>query len=55
LLVEDALGGVGDGGFPRAGQAAEPDDEAALAEQVLLVLSVEEAVELGMDVHWGRS
>jgi hypothetical protein len=48
LLVEDALGGVGDGGFPGAGQTAKPDDEAALAEQVLLVVAVEEAVELWM-------
>ena len=51
LLVEHALGGVGDGGFPGAGEAAEPDDDAPLAEKVFLVLAVKKAVELGMDVH----
>ena len=51
LLVEDAFGGIGDGGFPLTGKAAEPNDDAALAEEILFVLAVEETVEFGMDVH----
>jgi hypothetical protein len=50
-LVEDAFRGVGDGGFAGAGEAAHPDDEAALFEEGFLVVAVEEAVELGVDVH----
>ena len=49
LLVEDAFGGVGDGGFAGAGEAAHPDDESALFEEGLLVVAVEEAVEFGED------
>jgi hypothetical protein len=53
LLVEDAFGGVGDGGFSGAGEAAEPDDDAALAEEVFLIVAVEEAVMFGKDVGHG--
>jgi hypothetical protein len=52
LLVEDAFGGVGDGGFPGAGQAAHPDGESPLVEEVFLVVAIEEAVGFGMDVHF---
>ena len=51
LLVEHTLGGVGDGGFPGAGQPAEPHHGAPLAEKVFLILAMKEAVELRVDVH----
>ena len=51
LLMENALDGIGDGGFPRAGKPAKPDDDAALAEEVFLILAMKKAVEFGMDVH----
>ena len=54
LLVEDAFGGVGDGRLAGSREPAEPDHDAALLEQVLLVVAVEETVEFGVDVH-GRS
>ena len=50
LLMEDTLCGVGDGGFPRAGEAAHPDGEAFLFEEGFFVVAVEETVVLGVDV-----
>ena len=52
LLVEDALGGVGDGGFTRAGESAHPDGEAFLFEEGFLVVAVEEAVGFGKNIHF---
>lgn len=50
LLVEYALGGIGDGGFSGTGEPAKPDHDAALPEQTLFVLALEKAVELGVNV-----
>lgn len=51
LLMKHAFGGIGDGGFSRTGQTAEPDDDATLPEQSFFVFALQEAVELGVDVR----
>ena len=55
LLVKDAFCGICDGGFSGTGQAAHPDDDAALAKKVFFVLTMQEAMKLGMDIHRGKA
>ena len=51
LLVQNTLGGVGNGGLAGSRKAAEPNYESSLAKQNLFVVAAEKTVEFGMNVH----